>query len=317
MTTAPFTPAELHAALGDKLALSWVAGRGGGDRPIRFRPGGDPAASSLIGHLNFIHTHRIQTIGATELQYLENLDPVFREEAIGMLFSANTDAIIVADGVTPPDDIVARADASDIPLFTTPWPTHEVINHLQYFYAHHYSERVTLHGVYLEVMGIGVLITGDPAIGKSELALELVNRGHRLIADDSPEFARVAPDLIAGSCPPILKDFLEVRGLGILNIRAMFGDNALKDTKYLRLIIRLAQFSDEELAGIDRLAGERRSRDILGVPVPEVTVPVAPGRNLAVLVEAAARNHILLMSGYDAGADFIARQRGHIEGRRT
>ena len=148
--------------------------------------------------------------------------------------------------------------------------------------------------------------------GKSELALELITRGHRLVADDAPEFSRIAPEIINGTCPPTLVDFLEVRGLGIINVRQLFGDSAVKSSKYLRLIIRLERLEKAELIDIDRLSGSYRMRKILEVDIPEITLPVAPGRNLAVLVECAARNHILRNSGYNSSEDFISRQARHI-----
>jgi len=158
------------------------------------------------------------------------------------------------------------------------------------------------------VLGMGVLLTGDPSVGKSELALDLITRGSRLVADDAPEFTRIAPDIISGTCPPLLRDFLEVRGLGILNIRAMFGDSSIKGTKYLRLIVNLKRMSAEQISGMDRLSGAHTNRDVLGVPMPQVTVPVASGRNLAVLVESAVRNHLLRLKGYDATQVLIERQ---------
>jgi len=160
-------------------------------------------------------------------------------------------------------------------------------------------------------MGTGVLITGESSIGKSELALELLTRGHRLIADDAPEFARVAPDTLIGTCPEMLREFLEVRGLGILNVRAMFGASAIKQSRNLRLIIRLQDM--DEAVKMDRLHGSRMLRNIQDVDIPEVTLPVGPGRNLSVLVEAAVRNHILISKGYDASEAFIERQKKRLE----
>ncbi|MEJ2143194.1 MAG: HPr(Ser) kinase/phosphatase, partial [Gammaproteobacteria bacterium] len=166
----------------------------------------------------------------------------------------------------------------------------------------------TRHGVFMDVMGIGVLLTGPSGIGKSELALELINRGHRLVADDAPEFKRISPTNLRGTCPEILKDFLEVRGLGILNIRAMFGDNALIRYKRLRLIVDLQPMSDEDVHKNERLGSTTCFNSILNIEIPEVVVPVAPGRDIAVIVEAAVRNHILTLNGYNAAEDFINRQ---------
>ena len=156
-------------------------------------------------------------------------------------------------------------------------------------------------------------ITGDSGVGKSELALELLTRGHRLIADDAPEFSHVGPDIVRGRCPEALRDFLEVRGLGILNVRAMYGDSAIKLSKDLRLVIHLKRLASEDLQQLDRLQGIYRTHTILDVDVLEVTLPVAPGRNLAVLVEAAVRDHILVRKGYNASEAFIKRQRELIQ----
>ncbi|MBU1193033.1 MAG: HPr(Ser) kinase/phosphatase [Gammaproteobacteria bacterium] len=311
--TTPLTVATLFDTLQAKLALSWVAGQNGRHRTIRYEPGDDRTNISLVGHLNFIHPHRIQLIGETEHGYLTGLRKNSRKDAINQLLNDDSDLIIVCDNLAPPDELRQRADALPMPVLSSPLPSQEIISHLQYFYGAMFAQRTTLHGVFMEVMGIGVLITGDPSVGKSELALELVSRGHRLIADDIPEFARVAPDVLSGSCPELLRDFLEVRGLGILNVRAMFGDSAIKQRKYLRLVIHLDKMSEEQIRGIDRLRGSQRTREILSIHVPEITLPVAPGRNLAVMVEAAARTHILAMKGYDASQVFIERQQKQIE----
>jgi len=150
-------------------------------------------------------------------------------------------------------------------------------------------------------------------IGKSELALQLINRGHRLIADDATEFKRIAPNHIRGNCPDLLTDFLEVRGLGILNIRAMFGDNALIRYKRLRLIVDLEPLSDEEIKKIDRLGNTHQFTTILDVDIPEVIIPIAPGRDIAIIVEAAVRNHLLSMNGYNSADDFMKRQQQIID----
>ncbi|HDN27722.1 MAG TPA: HPr(Ser) kinase/phosphatase, partial [Thioploca sp.] len=167
----------------------------------------------------------------------------------------------------------------------------------------------TLHGVFMDVLGMGVLIMGDSGTGKSELALELVSRGHRLIADDAPEFSKIGPQIISGASPFGMNAFLEVRGLGILNVQALFGDSAIKKDKYLRLIVQLEQMTPERLQNIDRLQGDYRVRHILGVDIQEIGLPVAPGRNLAVLLECAVRNHSLKVQGYNAADEFCELQR--------
>jgi HPr kinase/phosphorylase len=304
---------HLYDTLRERLQLSWLAGREGAERPlIGAEEGGGPRI--IAGPLNFIHPHRVQVIGPAELKHLDELTPEDRSRAMQQLFDAAPAAVILVEGVAPPDDLLAAAEAHQVALLQSPLPDSQVLDNLQYYSSLALAEKTTLHGVLMEVLGMGVLITGDASVGKSELALELISRGNRLVADDAPEFTRVAPDLVNGSCPPLLREFLEVRGLGVLNIRQMFGDSAIKRSKYLRLIVQLKRMSPQELAELDRLAGAYTNRNVLDVPVPEVTVPVAPGRNLAILVEAAVRNHMLKLQGYDASAAFIERQHQAIKG---
>lgn len=163
--------------------------------------------------------------------------------------------------------------------------------------------QITLHGVFVDVLGIGVLLNGRSGIGKSELALGLIDRGHSLVADDSVNFHTHA-NKVFGTCPEILQDFLEVRGLGILNIRAMFGDDAINNEKRLQLIINIIQVNQEELYLIDRLHGMHDEKSIMSINIPEVSIPVAPGRSLAILVESAVKNHLLKLDGYHASQDF-------------
>jgi len=174
-------------------------------------------------------------------------------------------------------------------------------------------KSLTMHGVFLDVLGVGVLLVGASGIGKSEIALGLINRGHRLVADDAVVFSLANNETLIGNCPELLQDFLEVRGLGILNIRVMFGDTAIKESKRLQLVVKLVTLGDRELQQIDRLYGMYRTRTILDLEVPEVTLPVAPGRNLSVLVEGAVRNQVLKNTGYNASQEFINRQNKMME----
>ena len=308
-----FTASALFEVHKDKLALEWVAGRSGAQRPVQSRGATDAPVGAWVGHLNLIHPNRIQVLGKAELAYLGGLGKNSHADAIKRLFAKQPAAVVVADGQAPGGELIAEAERSATPLFTTPLASHKIISHLHYQIANQLADKITLHGVFMEILGIGVLITGESGIGKSELALELINRGHRLVADDAPEFSRLAPDTLNGRCPSALREFLEVRGLGVLNIRAMFGDSAIKPSKNLRLILHLERMSDAELRGIDRLLGSRQSRTLLEVEIPQVTLPVAPGHNLAVLAEGAARNHILALGGYDAAEVFMARQRQLME----
>jgi HPr kinase/phosphorylase len=300
----------LFNALQDKLELSWISGKQHRQRQVHSSKD-ESADLSLVGQMNLINPHRIQVLGSKELKYLENLKKNSRKDAIGQLFSGNSKLIIVAGQEGIPKDLIEASEASRIPLLGSALTSQEVIQQIQYYLTSYFARKITLHGVFMEVMGTGVLITGDSSIGKSELALELLTRGHRLIADDATEFSRVAPDTLNGACPEMLQDFLEVRGLGILNVRAMFGASAIKQNRNLRLIIHLQDM--EDASRMDRLHGSRQIRRIQDVEIPEITLPVGPGRNLAVLLEAAVRNYILYSKGYDASQAFIERQKLRLE----
>lgn len=312
------TVSALYEDYQARLGLAWTAGRAGGGRPLQDRPDGgarEPAfGGSGVGRLDLIHPHRVEVLGPTEMSYLEGLLGDARTEYLRRIFTAGPACLIVADGLAAGEDLRAAAETAAVALFSSPLPDYKIVGHLEYYLANSLADRVTLHGVFMEVLGIGVLITGKSGVGKSELALELISRNHRLIADDAPEFRRTAPDILSGSCPPELSGFLEVRGLGVLDVRAMFGDSVIKPAKNLRLIIHLQQMSSEELAAIDRLQGSRQRQTIMDVEVPQLTLPVAPGHNLAVLVEGAVRNHILLLKGYNAAQSFSERQRRMIMG---
>lgn len=310
--TEQVTTRYLFDALREKLKLEWVAGESGDQAPISDNfPG--VRHQTPVGHLNCIHPNRIQVIGHSELIYLAELTDVSYRETIDKLFSDKPAAILFSDGIEADKHFVEKAEHREIPLLRSPLEDRQLVNDLQYYVTHAIAERATIHGVFMEVMGVGVLLTGEASVGKSELALELLSRGHRLIADDTPEFAHIAPDTLVGTCPPVLREFLEVRGLGVLNVRAMFGDSAIKHEKYLRLIIHLKNMGDSELSEMDRLAGSHTRDMLLGVSIPKITVPVAPGRNLAILVETAVRQHILRLKGYDASKVFASRQRQVID----
>jgi HPr kinase/phosphorylase len=213
-----------------------------------------------------------------------------------------------------PEDLRIAAEETGTPLWISPRRGHELLNHLQYMLARELAPRVTLHGVFMEIYSIGVLITGESGSGKSELALELITRGHRLVADDAPEFTQIAPDVLDGTCPEMLQDMLEVRGLGVLHVRQMFGDTAVKKNKYLRLIVHLTKpHLEPQPGGMERITGDISARRVLDLDVPEITLPVMPGRNLAVLAEAATRAHILRAKGVDPAAAFMARHSHFLE----
>ncbi len=304
------TPQDLFNQLQNNIDLKWVAGKAFAKRPIK-RALHLNQQSTLVGHLNLIHPNRIQVIGKKEWLYLSRMKQQ-SASALSDIFSRRTAAIVFTNGQHAPDEIIDLANSKHTPLFETDMPSGDLIDAVRFYISDLLAEKITLHGVYMEVMGTGVLITGESSIGKSELALELITRGHRLIADDAPIFTRIGPNLLNGTCPEVLKDFMEVRGLGVLNIRAMYGENAIKPKKHLRLIIHLERMTQDNQQQLDRLYGSRSIKTILDVPVTEIKIPVASGRNLAVMVEAAVRNHILLENGHNASDDFIQRQQHHM-----
>ncbi len=311
--TARISATELFEQLRERLGLRWLAGQTGETRvleavdTIARRP-------SLAGYLNAIYPNKVQILGSEELSWLDGLDSRLRWETIQKIIGFRPLALVVSKSQPCPDDLRQAAEETDTPLWDSPCRGHELLNHLQYHLARKLAPRVMLHGVFMEIYSIGVLITGESGSGKSELALELVTRGHRLVADDAPEFTQIAPDVLDGTCPDLLQDLLEVRGLGVLSIRQMFGDTAVKKNKYLRLIVHLTKpHLEPQPSGIERIIGDLGARRVLDLDVPMITLPVMPGRNLAVLAEAATRAHILRAKGVDPAAAFMARHSRFLE----
>ncbi len=214
--------------------------------------------------------------------------------------------MIVANGEDVPMMLVEKCEQCRIPLFTSPEKSPFLMDLLRWYLSKALAVSTTMHGVFLDVLEVGVLLTGESGMGKSELALELISRGHGLVADDMVEVFRIGPEALEGRCPDMLRDFLEVRGLGLLNIRTIFGETAARRKMKLKLIVHLQR----SVPGGDmpRLPLDSQSQEILGIPVRKVCFHVAPGRNLAVLLEAAVRNCILQLRGIDSMSEFINRQ---------
>jgi len=310
---ASISARELFEQQCERLNLRWLAGRDGATRRLEAvetvarRP-------SLAGYLNTIYPNKVQILGTEELSWLDGLEPRQRWDTIARIVQFGPLALVISKDQPCPEDLRQAAEESGTPLWSSPKRGHELLNHLQYHLARTLAPRVTLHGVFVEIYSIGVLVTGEAGSGKSELALELITRGHRLVADDAPEFTQIAPDVLDGTSPELLQDLLEVRGLGVLNIRQMFGDTAVKKNKYLRLIVHLTKpHLEPQPSGIERITGDLGVRRVLDLDVPMITLPVMPGRNLAVLTEAAARAHILRAKGVDPAAAFMARHSHFLE----
>ncbi|MBA3582622.1 MAG: HPr(Ser) kinase/phosphatase [Gammaproteobacteria bacterium] len=300
------TVADLISTLQRRLQLEWVAGLNAADRNV-INDLGWSNHPKVVGHLNPIHPNNIQVIGNIELNYIENLNAPERQRLLETVFTGHNFTLIMAEGLTPPADFLNLANQHRVALLISPMASNELVTKLRYVLTRLLADKQTIHGVFMEVSSVGVLIIGESSVGKSELALELITRGHRLIADDTPEFVLITPDIVSGSCPALLQDLLEVRGLGILNVREMYGDGAIKHSKYLRLMINLVPAGFD--TNVNRLAPNSRTCNVMGLDITEITLHVAPGRNLAVLVEAAVLSYLLGARGYDAGEELISRQR--------
>ncbi|MGB7815322.1 MAG: HPr(Ser) kinase/phosphatase [Methylotenera sp.] len=299
---------ELYRETRHKLKLNWVAGLDGGTNQLNSEKVTKPSLA-LIGHLNFVHPNRVQVLGCAEMDYLRSLGIIALQQAITNLYSTDLAAVVVANGEKPPKALINAANTHNTPLFTSPMQSPQLMDVLSHYLQQAMAESTSLHGVFMEVQGFGVLVKGNAAIGKSELALELISRGHRLIADDIVDFYRISPERVEGRCPELLQDFLEVRGLGILNIRALFGDNAVKPTKPLDLIIQLELADIQNPQELDRLNVKTQHERVLEVDISKVVIPIAAGRNIAVLVEVAVRNHMLLIRGINATQQFSKRHK--------
>ena len=288
------------------LRWEWIAGHAHPER--RFDEAAvrnAQSAADLVGYLNYIHPYRVQIVGRREVAYL-NQAPEVAERRIQRIVTLEPPVLIVADAEAAPDKLVAMCDRADIPLFATGESAGHVIDVVRSYLSMHFAERTTRHGVFMDILGVGVLITGESGLGKSELGLELISRGHGLVADDAVDLFRVSQTGLEGRCPELLLNLLEVRGIGLLDIKAIFGETAVRRKMRLKLIVHLVrkETMDREF---ERLPYEPLNEDILDVPVRKTVIAVDAGRNLAVLVEAAVRNTILQLRGIDTYKEFIER----------
>ena len=287
----------------EDISFKWVAGQSAADRLI---PDNGMAAADLIGHLNLIHPSRIQVFGREEMDYYTRFDTRRRVHHLEELLAGGVPAILLADDLQATEDLILNCENSHVPLLSTSVHAAELIDLLRIYLSRRLAPTTTVHGVFMDVLGLGVLITGESGLGKSELALELISRGHGLVADDAVELSRTAPHAIEGHCPELLRNMLEVRGLGLLNIRTIFGETSVRRKMKLKLIVHLVRATAQDK--FERLPLQDMTQDMLGCPIRKVMLQVAAGRNLAVLVEAAVRNTILKLRGIDTLAEFMALQ---------
>jgi HPr kinase/phosphorylase len=294
------------------LNLTVIGGEGGLSRQIVPDENKGVDAADLVGYLNLIHPGRVNIIGPAEIHYFEHLYPTRRPNVLIDMVKGAPPAMIICNNLALPDDVQQAFNAANITTLATSSSAARVIETVRSAVAKTVAPKCERHGVFMDVLGMGVLVSGESGLGKSELALELISRGHGLVADDVVEFTRLAPTAIEGRCPALLQNMLEVRGLGLLDIKAIFGETSVRRKMRLRLIVQLIRRSTMENE-YERLPLEALKENILGVDVRKVVIPVAAGRNIAVLTEAAVRSTVLQLRGIDAMGEFIARQRSAID----
>jgi HPr kinase/phosphorylase len=313
---------EVRALLGPgaaALKLTLAAGRAGLGRKVHVsrvqRPG-----LALAGFTDYIRYGRVQILGGSEISYLRQLPQARRAAIVARLCRCRISCFVVMKGLAPPAELLRAADEGGLPLLTTPSEPTPFIQQLQAFLDERLAMRLHLHSVLMDVFGLGVLIVGESGIGKSECALDLIDRGHRLVADDVVEIKRVS-DTLVGSSPDLTRYHMELRGLGVINIKDLYGVSSIRVSKRVELVVSLERW--EAGKEYDRLGLKDEKFLILGVEAPLLRMPVAPGRNTAILVEVAARNQLLKERGYDAAQRFIERveemidaDAGAVRGRR-
>jgi len=267
------------------------------DRPRVQKP-----SFALHGFLEGLNPHLLHVIGRIGMRYLSIQPEDQRSDAINAIFDLTLTAMVITCGLTPQDVMLQAARRTKTPLITTDMETTAFMTDMMFFLTRRLAPRMYQHGVYVDIFGLGVLIMGASGIGKSEIALELITRGHRFIADDMVELSRPGPDVLVGKSPDSLRYHMEIRGLGILNIRDLFGAAALTDTKRVGLVVEVVPW--KKLSGEERVLTEEGVMELHEVQVPKMIVPIRPGRSLAVLVEVAARNHLLKQRGVDSNKEF-------------
>lgn len=272
-------------------------------------------ALQLTGFYSYFNTEKIQLCGNTEFAYLDGLVPAERARSLDELFSYKFPAMIVTKNHSPHPEMLAAAEKYEIPILSTDMDTGDAQARLIAYLSLQLAQRITRHGVLIEIYGEGVLIVGESGVGKSETAIELIKRGHRLVADDAVEIKKVSAISLVGSSPDNIRHFIELRGIGIVNARRLFGMGAVKLTEKIDLVVKMEQWDHNKV--YDRMGVDNEYTNILGVNVPSLTIPVMPGRNLAVIMEVAAMNNRQKKMGYNAAQELLSSLGMSMEGKDT
>ena len=286
------------------LPIEMLAGETGSERQI-LSPHIQKTGLALAGFDEYLQPGRVLVFGESEVRYLESLAPAERMNVLAAAFNHDIPAVLITSGWNPPAEVLAAATRYHVPLLRTPVATPHAIAKITALLDDTLAVREVIHGVLMDILGLGVLIIGESGIGKSECALDLVVRGHRLVADDAVEVRRRGETVVIGTCPELTRHHMEVRGLGVINIRDLFGVASTRVSKRLELVVRLERWDPQK--EYDRLGLDENTYELFGLKVPLIHMPVAPGRSLAILVEVAARNQILKTRGLNAARELVTR----------
>jgi HPr kinase/phosphorylase len=286
------------------LDLELLAGAAGLERRITI-PHTQKTGLALSGFDAYLRPGRVLVFGRSEVRYLETLTAEGRGEALRRVFSHDLPCLLVTGGATPPPETIAEADRAGVPLLRSRAATPEAMSRLSAVLDTYLAARGIVHGVLMDILGLGVLVIGESGIGKSECALDLVVRGHRLVADDTVELRCRAQSFLIGTCPELTRHHMEIRGLGLINIQDLFGVASTRSSKRVELVVQLERW--EHGREYDRLGLDEEFYDALGARIPMIRMPVAPGRNVAILVEVAARNQLLRSRGHHAARRLVTR----------
>jgi HPr kinase/phosphorylase len=304
---------ELEQSLENRLELTLVAGRTGLKKKITHSQV-QKMGLALTGFTQFVNPERLQIIGNTEMAYFNTLTPEMQKKVIHQICSLPLSCLVITRGLEVPELLLREADEKGIPVFRTKIRSFDFIEKVTKFLEEKLASTSSLHGVLMDIFGVGVLILGKSGIGKSECALDLILRGHRLVADDMVHIQKRSPSSVFGSGFEVIQHHMEIRGLGIINIRSLFGVEAIRERKKVELVLELMEWDAHR--EYDRLGFEEEKFSILGVELPMLRIPVTPARNLTTIIEVAVRNHLLKVMGYDSALEFEKKLLRKMEERR-